>query len=146
MMWPQMGQKLKCYVSESVEIHGMDQAECQAKANGVGHRYIQYYAPDKICATAATCDDAIRFANGWQVYWRPQGPEGSVVPVPPPPPKPAVTPVTPSLPAPTPAPAPGTSELCTAGSSEGSSEVCTSSTSNAVWNHARCQDRCGNAG
>jgi len=136
MLWPQMGQKLKCYVSESVEIHGLDQAECQAKANEHGHRYIQYYAPDKICATAATCDDAIRFANGWQVFWRPQGPEGSVVPVPPPPPQPAVTPVTPSLPdpAPAPAPAPGTSELCTA------------STSNAVWNHDRCQERCGNAG
>jgi len=126
--WPEMGTHIKCYVSEGVEIHGMDLADCREKANAVGHRYIQYFASEQICATAATCDDAIRFSTGWKVFWRPQGPQGAVqLPLP----KPA--PATPSPTAPPAPPAPATSELCTA------------RTANVVWNHVRCQASCGNA-
>jgi len=134
--WPEVGQwGFKCYNSESVEIRGMDQADCREKANILGHRYYQYFASEKICATAATCEDGMRFSNGWKAFWRPQGPQGPT----PTPTSPAITPeptpATPPPPKPTPpppTPAPATSETCTA------------STDNKVWNHLRCQERCGN--
>jgi len=138
--WPEMGKKLKCFVSESVEIHGMDLADCREKAITVGHRYIQYFSPDQICATSATCDDVIRSATGWQVFWRPQGPQGSVAgPPPPSPTQPVISLETPSPPEPAPAPSP------TAPAPTTSEELCTASKSNAVWTHDRCQTRCGNA-
>merc|ERR1712151_1276167 len=63
-----MGQwGFKCFNSERVEIHGMDQADCREKANTLGHRYYQYFASEKICATAATCEDGMRFSDGWGI-------------------------------------------------------------------------------
>jgi hypothetical protein len=121
--WPEMGKKLKCFDSASVEIKGIDRAACQKKADTAGHRYIQYSSSKKICATSATCDSAQRFSNDWQVFWRPQGSTASAPPSPPLEP----TPVTTAPPSMTPA-------VCT-----------TLKPTNVVWTQARCQERCGNA-
>jgi len=81
--WPQIGSQLKCFNSASIEIKNIDHAACQDEAIKAGHRYIQYSSSGKLCATSETCDSAIKFSSGWQVYWRPQG---STAPAPPSPP------------------------------------------------------------
>merc|ERR1711972_597673 len=127
--WPEMGKSLKCFNSERVEIKSIDRAACQMNADTIGHRYIQYSSSEKICATSASCDSALRFSTGWQVFWRPQG---SIESTPPPPPS-ASTPAPPSPLEPTPvATAPPTPMpvLCTA-----------LKPSNPVWTQVRCQER-----
>jgi hypothetical protein len=131
--WPEMGKNLKCFDSESVEIEVIDRAACQKKADAIGHRYIQFSSGEKICATSASCDSALRFQSGWQVFWRPQVSAASSPPSSPP----ASTTATPLPLEPTPvatAPPTTTSEVCT-----------TLKPTNPVWTQARCQERCGKA-
>merc|ERR1711972_378573 len=131
--WPEMGKSLKCFNSERVEIKSIDRAACQMNADTIGHRYIQYSSSEKICATSASCDSALRYSTGWQVFWRPQG---STASTPPSPPSTSTT-TAPQPLEPTPAPTASpttTSAFCT-----------TLKPNNLVWTQARCQERCGSA-